>query len=203
MENLDAYKFDYDPYTVPKDPAALENAIENTVGDGAGSKKDNYTRPNVSTDLEIENGNPDIDTHLIKNTEWGALAYYINHIHHKQYLLLKDPELSTTGTVYGVYDLCNTNYEYIAAATKSFANNKTALNKILDNYNCLGDNCLDLYSFIEDYKQDNKSKFEEKDTEIIMKASSNIENIYIKEWLVNFLRYEILPLFFLVYKYQV
>lgn len=145
--NLDAYKFDYDPYTVPKDPAALENAIENTVGDEAGSKKDNYTRPNVSTDLEIENGNPDIDTHLIKNTEWGALAYLTYSEYGTGYSNLrttinnftggvngfkKDPELSTTGTVYGVYDLCNTNYEYIAAATKSFANNKTALNKILD-----------------------------------------------------------------------
>ena len=64
-------------------------------------------------------------------------------------------------------------------------NSQLNLNKILDNYNCLGDNCLDLYSFIEDYKQDNKSKFEEKDTEIIMKASSNIENIYVQEKILH------------------
>ena len=64
-------------------------------------------------------------------------------------------------------------------------NSQLNLNKILENYNFLGDNCLDLYSFIEDYKQDNKSKFEEKDTEIIMKTCSNIENIYIQEKILH------------------
>ena len=60
-------------------------------------------------------------------------------------------------------------------------NSQLSLNTILENYSYLGDNCLDLYSFIEDYKQDEKATFEEKDTEIIMKASSNIQNIYMKE----------------------
>ncbi len=60
-------------------------------------------------------------------------------------------------------------------------NSQLSLNTILENYNYLGDNCLDLYSFIEDYKQDENAKYEEKDTEILMKASSNINNIYIQE----------------------
>ena len=60
-------------------------------------------------------------------------------------------------------------------------NSQLSLSTILENYNYLGDNCLDLYSFIENYKQDEKAKFEEKDTEIIMKTSSNIDNIYIQE----------------------
>ena len=60
-------------------------------------------------------------------------------------------------------------------------NSQLNLNTILENYNYLGDNCLDLFSFIEDYKQDGKSMYEEKDAEIIMKASSNIENIYVQE----------------------
>ena len=64
-------------------------------------------------------------------------------------------------------------------------NSQLNLNKIFENYNYLGENCLDLYSFIEDYKQDNKSKFEEKDTEIIMKTCSNIENIYIQEKILH------------------
>lgn len=64
-------------------------------------------------------------------------------------------------------------------------NSQLNLNTILENYNYLGDNCLDLYSFIEDYKQDEKAKFEEKDTEIIMKASSNIENIYVQEKILH------------------
>ena len=56
-------------------------------------------------------------------------------------------------------------------------NSQLNLNTILENYNYLGDNCLDLYSFIEDYKKDESSSYEEKDTEIIMQANSNIENI--------------------------
>ena len=64
-------------------------------------------------------------------------------------------------------------------------NSQLNLNTILGNYNFLGDNCLDLYSFIEDYKQDENAKFEEKDTEIIMKAGSNIENIYVQEKILH------------------
>ena len=64
-------------------------------------------------------------------------------------------------------------------------NSQLNLNTILENYNYLGDNCLDLHSFIEDYKQDGKATFEDKDTEIIMKASSNIENIYVQEKILH------------------
>lgn len=64
-------------------------------------------------------------------------------------------------------------------------NSQLNLNTILENYNYLGDNCLDLYSFIEDYKQDEKAAFEEKDTEIIMKTRSKIENIYIQEKILH------------------
>ena len=64
-------------------------------------------------------------------------------------------------------------------------NSQLNLNTILENYNYLGDNCLDLYSFIEDYKKAEKAKFEEKDEEIIMKASSNIENIYMQEKILH------------------
>ena len=64
-------------------------------------------------------------------------------------------------------------------------NSQLSLSSILENYNYLGDNCLDLYSFIEDYKQDEKATYEEKDNEIIMKTSSNIQNIYIKEKILH------------------
>jgi outer membrane lipoprotein-sorting protein len=64
-------------------------------------------------------------------------------------------------------------------------NSQLNLNTILENYKYLGDNCLDLYSFIEDYKQDANSSYEEKETEIIMKASSNIENIYVQEKILH------------------
>ena len=64
-------------------------------------------------------------------------------------------------------------------------NSQLSLSNILENYNYLGDNCLDLYSFIEDYKQNEKATYEDKDDEIIMKTSSNIQNIYIKEKILH------------------
>ena len=64
-------------------------------------------------------------------------------------------------------------------------NSNLNLETILENYSYLGDNCLDLHSFIEDYKQDSNSKFEEKDSEILMKTNSNIENIYIQEKILH------------------
>ena len=64
-------------------------------------------------------------------------------------------------------------------------NSQLNLSTILENYNYLGDNCLDLYSFIENYKQDNKSKFEEKDSEIIMKTNGRIDNVYMQEKILH------------------
>ncbi len=64
-------------------------------------------------------------------------------------------------------------------------NSQLNLSTILENYNYLGDNCLDLYSFIENYKQDSKSKFEEKDSEIIMKTNCRIDNVYMQEKILH------------------
>lgn len=60
-------------------------------------------------------------------------------------------------------------------------NSSLNINKILENYSYLGNNCLDLSTFISDYKENNESNYEEKDTEIIMNTISNTENIYTHE----------------------
>lgn len=52
------------------------------------------------------------------------------------------------------------------------------LSKLFENYNYIADNCLDLTSFIEDYKNSNESNFEEKDDQIIMKTKSKNDNKY-------------------------
>ena len=64
-------------------------------------------------------------------------------------------------------------------------NSNLNLSSILENYNYLENNCLDLHTFIEDYKQDSNSKFEETETEILMKANGTIENIYIQEKILH------------------
>lgn len=60
-------------------------------------------------------------------------------------------------------------------------NTNLKLSTLLENYNYLGNNCLDLSSFIEDYKKNEDSIFEENDEEVILKTNSNADNNYIQE----------------------
>lgn len=60
-------------------------------------------------------------------------------------------------------------------------NTNLKLSTLLENYNYLGNNCLDLSSFIEDYKKNEDSIFEENDEEIVLKTNSNADNNYIQE----------------------
>lgn len=59
-------------------------------------------------------------------------------------------------------------------------NTNLNLNTVLENYNYIGDNVLDLNCFIEDYKICPESNYEEKDNQIIMKTVTNNENKYTK-----------------------
>ena len=56
-------------------------------------------------------------------------------------------------------------------------NTKLDLAKIFENYKGLEENYLDLITFIEDYKNNEKSNYEEKENEIIMKTQ-NTKNKY-------------------------
>ena len=60
-------------------------------------------------------------------------------------------------------------------------NSSLNINKIIDNYEYLGNNCLDLSTFISDYKENNKSTFEEINSEIILSTQSSLNNNYIYE----------------------
>ena len=57
--------------------------------------------------------------------------------------------------------------------TLKLENSNLNLNTIFENYNELGENCLDLSSFIKDYKNSSKSDFTEKDNQIIMNTENN------------------------------
>ena len=60
-------------------------------------------------------------------------------------------------------------------------NTKLNLSKVFENYEYMTDNCLDLNTFIEEYKTFKESKYEEKDNQIIMSTQSQQNNIYIKD----------------------
>ena len=57
-------------------------------------------------------------------------------------------------------------------------NTKLNLSQIFENYKGLENNSMDLISFLDDYKKDDKSSFEESDSEIILKAKNNSKNKY-------------------------
>jgi len=59
-------------------------------------------------------------------------------------------------------------------------NSNLNLSTIFENYNYLGDNCLDLINFIENYKVNSESEFIEEENQIIMKTKSGNENKYTK-----------------------
>ena len=57
-------------------------------------------------------------------------------------------------------------------------NSKLNVSTIFDNYQGIGENYLDLSAFIKDYKESEKSEFEENEVEIIMKTKNNNKNKY-------------------------
>lgn len=72
-------------------------------------------------------------------------------------------------------------------------NTNLNLSKILENYKYITDNCLDLSSFIEDYSNSDKSSYEEKNQEIIMKTDNKSQNIYLQEKTLHINKETMLP----------
>lgn len=56
-------------------------------------------------------------------------------------------------------------------------NSRLNLSSIINNYQYISSNSLDLSSFIEDYKKDSKAKYEENNNEIKMYTTNNSDNI--------------------------
>lgn len=59
-------------------------------------------------------------------------------------------------------------------------NSQLDISTVFENYTYLGDNCIDLISFIENYKKFDESNYEENDTQVIMKTISQNSNKYTK-----------------------
>lgn len=96
------------------------------------SSSDNLS---MDTSYNFVEDNTNLDTHLIKNSEWGAITYLTYSTYGTGKANLKttintytggingfknDPSLSSTGNIYGIYDLSNINKEYVASGTASY-----------------------------------------------------------------------------------
>ena len=77
--------------------------------------------------------------------------------------------------------------------TLTIENSILDLKTIFENYQGLEDNSLDFSNFIKEYKENEKSLYEEKDEEIIMKTTSSIDNKYIKNKILYINRKNIKP----------
>ena len=55
-------------------------------------------------------------------------------------------------------------------------NSNLNLTKIIENYEYVGDNCLDLNNFIEEYKENENATFEENENEIILQVECKNAN---------------------------
>ena len=72
-------------------------------------------------------------------------------------------------------------------------NTNLNLKTIFDNYIGLEDNSLDLINFVNEFKESNKSKYEEKDGEIKMILKSSKRNKYIKNKVLYIDKESVLP----------
>ena len=72
-------------------------------------------------------------------------------------------------------------------------NSQLDLKKVYENYIELEDNSLDLISFINDYKENSKSEYDEKNNEIIMKTKVNKNNSYLNNKTLYIDKESILP----------
>ena len=86
------------------------------------------------------------DSHLMKNSEWGAVAY----LTHSKYgrngneitinedstytSASKGVNTSTTGNIYGIYDLSGSAYEYVAGFNDKCSNSETYYSKTSSSY---------------------------------------------------------------------
>ena len=150
-------KFEASPEEATTDKA-------NSEYDGTGKKL--QVKPGVSSWRSItisnmyevcKNYNPEINSHMMKNDEWGAVAYLSKSKYGKQneevwinnsssyitgsagnsasassntgttndYTSTQGVKASTTGTVYGVYDMSGGAYEYVAAYVNNGNGNLT------------------------------------------------------------------------------
>ena len=105
------------------------------------------------------------DSHMMKNTEWGAVAYLAEskygrngseiEMNTSNYTTgggnyISNAEQSTTGNIYGIYDMRGTSFEYVAGVLNSKLSNDS-------DYNFTGINSK-YYNIYASYNESKKIK---------------------------------------------
>jgi hypothetical protein len=148
----------------------------------------------METNLIYGWGEPgiNIDTHLMKNIEWGAVAYLSKSSYGKETEItinssssyytgggdgtsyVSNVGQSTTGTIYGIYDISGGAYERTAAYVANGADNLNTYGKsIID----AADKYKDVYIVTTDSQSNNYNNAKEKKGDAVYETSSSYSGV--------------------------
>lgn len=130
-----------------------------------------------------------VDNILNINSYKSKITVQVNSNKNKNQYIIEQEYNTENGTIQNVLEPAN--IAGIKVINKdnclTIQNTKLNLSKIFEDYQGLEDNSLDLISFINNYKSFDKSVYEEKDKEIIMKTKNedNKQNTINKTLYIN------------------
>ena len=145
-----------------------------------------------------------VDKILNINSYIAKIKVQINSNKNKNIYILRQEYNTENGFVQEVIE--PTNIAGVKIIRKdnilTIENTELDLKTIFENYNGLENNNLDLINFINEYKENDKSFFEEKNNEIIFKTSSEKDNIYQKNKVLYIDKNNIIPTKLIVQDYN-
>ena len=145
-----------------------------------------------------------VDKILNINSYIAKIKVQINSNKNKNIYILRQEYNTENGFVQEVIE--PTNIAGVKIIRKdnilTIENTELDLKTIFENYNGLENNNLDLINFINEYKENDKSFFEEKNSEIILKTSSEKDNIYQKNKVLYIDKNNIIPTKLIVQDYN-
>ena len=145
-----------------------------------------------------------VDKILNINSYIAKIKVQINSNKNKNIYILRQEYNTENGFVQEVIE--PTNIAGVKIIRKdnilTIENTELDLKTIFEDYNGLENNNLDLINFINEYKENNKSFFEEKNNEIILRTSSEKDNIYQKNKVLYIDKNNIIPTKLIVQDYN-
>lgn len=145
-----------------------------------------------------------VDKILNINSYIAKIKVQINSNKNKNIYILRQEYNTENGFVQEVIEPSNISGVKIIRKDNilTIENTELDLKTIFENYNGLENNNLDLINFINEYKENNKSFFEEKNNEIILRTSSEKDNIYQKNKVLYIDKNNIIPTKLIVQDYN-
>ena len=176
--------------------AKFEASRSNATSSSAGGNNTIKIQPGVSswTDIAVNdifktcrNYNTLLNSHMMKNTEWGAVAYLskskygingevaINSFNNytgggSDNSYVDNTDQSTTGNVWGIYDMSGGKYEYVAAYVN---NGSSSLNTYGSSLVSASSYMKDIYTASKDTSSENYNESSSKYGDALYETSSD------------------------------